>query len=107
VTTEEDQALELARVLRDAGNPEVIKALRVRATRGKTAVARRGALLALEGREPSVWWEPVTRAYKDDPDAAVRQDAADLLARALANPRYASIHATLRVTLIQGLANLP
>ena len=64
-------------------------------------------MLALEGREPEIWWEPVTRAYKDDPDASVREDAAEILARALASPRYAAIHATLRMTLIQGLAKLP
>lgn len=106
MSTEEDQALELARILREAENPEVVKALRKRAVHSDSALARRGALLALEGRAPTAWWEPVTRAYKDDPDASVRQEAADVLARALANPAYRSIHAAVRMTLIQGLGNL-
>ncbi len=103
----EDQALDLGRALRAAASPEVIKTLRYRATHGPTALARRAALLALEGREPDLWWEPVTRAFHDDLDPTVRQAAADFLARALADERYVAIHPTLRMTLVQGLTNLP
>ena len=103
VDTEEQQALEFARVLRAAVHPDVVGALRVRSRRGSTPLARRTALLALEGRDAAVWWDPVVRAFREDADRTVRAEAADILARALANPDYAPLHAELRMLLIEGL----
>ena len=104
MNTEERQALEFARVLRAAVHPDVVKALRVRARQGSTPLARRAALLALEGRESDAWWEPVTRAFLEDADPDVRSEAADILARALADPAFAEVHAELRTILVEGLA---
>lgn len=103
---EEQQALEFARVLQRAVHPDVVKALRVRATKGSTPLARRAALLALEGRDPAVWWEPVTRAFRKDDVPAVRREAADILARALANPELGDLHVALRETLVRGLVDI-
>ncbi|MDF1700357.1 MAG: hypothetical protein P1V36_04290 [Planctomycetota bacterium] len=105
--SEEQQALEFARTLQAAVHPEVVKALRVRARTGTTPLARRAALLALEGRDADVWWDPVTLAFCEDADATVRGDAADILARALADPRHAAVHAALREILIRGLTRTP
>lgn len=102
-STEERQALEFARVLRAAVHPDVVKALRVRSRKGATPLARRAALLALEGRDADVWLEPVIRAFTEDRDPSVRSEAADILARALADPAWADLHAELRGVLIQGL----
>lgn len=103
VSIEERQALEFARVLRSAVHPDVVKALRVRSRRGATPLARRAALLALEGRAADDWLEPVLRAFTEDRDATVRSEAADILARALADPDWEHLHAELREVLVQGL----
>ena len=101
--TDEQTALRLGRVLRDAKQEEVARALAARAVDAPSALTRLAAVVALELRAPEVWFEAVQGAYLADADARVRTEAARLLGRALQDRAQAAVHAQARDTLVKGL----
>jgi len=86
-------------------DPHFIDELRSRVQHAKTPFARRAALLALEGQHSEIWWKPAFHAYRSDEDVTVRDEAADLLARHLADAKFRARHAHFRAELEKGLAS--
>lgn len=60
-------------------------------------------MLILESRDAEHWLEPVSAAYAKDDDTAVRDEAAGVLARSLADRKHIRVHNELRSTIQGGL----
>jgi hypothetical protein len=104
-TEDEGLAVRLARILRSAEDEGFVAAMVDRVATGKEPIHRRTAILALESRDASVWQAPVTSAYREDVAPAVRDEAAGLLARALAERRYVTKHREVRATFVESLSS--
>ncbi len=100
---DERTAVRLGRALRNARYGEIAGELGRRAIEGSSALERRGAVIALDLRSPEQWVEPVTLAYERDADGAVREEAANVLGRALRDREQRSLHDQIRKTLVAGL----
>ncbi len=103
---DEAWGVRLARALRPATHPELIHVLQGR-LRDRTGDPRprRLALEALELRPYDAWGAVTVDAFHHDPDPGVRDRAAGLLGRALAQPTYLAQHTALRKTLAEALAS--
>ena len=101
--SEDALAVRLARILRRAEHPELLQRMRTRITQGETSRARRTAMLVLESRDHELWMVPVSVAYARDEDPSVRDEAAGVLSRSLADRRHIQVHRQLRSTIQEGL----
>lgn len=104
---EEDEAtaVRIGRALRNARFDGMAADLSRRATEARGALERRGAVIALEHRSPEQWFDAVATAYRSDDDGAVREEAANVLGRALVDRMQRSHHDRIRATLATGLGS--
>jgi len=100
---DEAHAVRLARILRRANHPELLQAMHARVTGGDTPMKRRTAMLILESRDQEHWLEPVSGAYRKDADDSVRDEAAGVLSRSLADRKHIEVHTAMRDTIQSGL----
>lgn len=98
-------AVRLGRALRNARFDGMAADLSRRATEARGALERRGAVIALEHRPPEQWFDAVATAYRSDDDGAVREEAANVLGRALVDRMQRSHHDRIRATLATGLGS--
>jgi hypothetical protein len=98
-----EEALALARVLRHVPDTALGRRLAATLTSSPEPHRRRAAIHALEGREGSLWVDPVTRAFRGDSDDRVREDAGRVLSHSLRDLTYAAYHGGVREALLAGL----
>jgi hypothetical protein len=96
-------ALALAVVLRHVPDPQLGRRLASLAEDAPDAHHRRAAILALEGRDAALWFDPVTRAFRADSSSDVRTDAARVLSRSLRDRAFAPRQSDVRTALLAGL----
>lgn len=101
----DEAAVALARALRYADAPGLEAALAERARAAPSPIHRLAAIVALEGREPEAWFVPVRDAFRADADARVRDEAGNVLARALADRGQSSHQAAVRDVLLADLSS--
>lgn len=102
-TEDEELAIRLARILRSVEDESFVSFMADRVSAGEKPIHRRTAILTLENRDADVWQAPVTRAYREDPAPAVRDEASGLLSRSLVDRRYVTKHRELRATFVASL----
>ncbi len=101
----DEVALRMARMLRYVDDPALTPELQRRATSGARPVDRQVGLIALESRPYSAWQAPLTRAFESDASSGVRDTAADILSRQIADPRYVADHKHMRATAVKALGS--
>lgn len=89
----------LGRLMRAATDEDFLDEMAARVRFAETPLARRAAIIALEGRPLKVWWKPLLAAHSTDENEAVRAEAMDVLQRHLEDERFKHKHEELRKKL--------
>lgn len=98
-TVDEDVAIRLARILRSSDDEAFLQEMAARVTEAGDPLHRRTAILVLETKDASLWYEPVTTVYTQDAEAAVRDEASFVLGRSLADRKHVQAHRKLRAKI--------
>ncbi len=97
--------LRVGRLLQGAEGEAIEDALRQAAIGSEHERVRLLAVAGLENRDAGVWLEPVTAAYRKDASTEVRDEAAAVLGRSLADPKHIRSQRTIRATILSELEN--
>lgn len=98
-TTDEALAIRLARILRSSSDDGFLQEMVRRVTGAREPMQRRTAMLVLETKDARLWYDPVTTAYHKDVEPVVRDEAAYVLGRSLADRKHIRVHRKLRADI--------